>query len=219
MRLLIDRVAGATAEWAVMVAPLAIYFLFLARFVYRRRRPTAISGVWNMLGVFLAASGFLLLGAPSWLAAPFRAWGDIAYAAAYGAYLCLLFLVVLIVVRRQRKSLVLLNINPNDFACVMQEVLAEAHVDYTATPGRIALAGGQLVIDLESSYVWNSVVLDWHGDDQELRARIESSLRKALGGVESGKGPAALLLVMMAAALVLFACFGLALYSLATGIL
>lgn len=172
-----------------------------------RRHPLVISGQANMLGVLFAVSGFLLIGPPTWIIAPFRSWGALTYGCVYVSYLLMLLLLGIWLVRRQRHTLVLLHMNPTQFAMVLQDVLAKLKLDYTAAPGRVALAGGKLVLDIETSFVMNNVVLSWHGEEPEIRDTVEAELRTALAEFESEDGPAALLLLMMAAAVFLFIFF------------
>jgi hypothetical protein len=224
-RLDIQQVAAATAEWAVMLLPVVIYLGVFALGVYTdrppgqllrraRRHPLVASGPANMAGVLFAVSGFLLLGPPSWIVSPFRQWGLVAYAVAYASYVIVLALLGLWLMARQRNTLVLLNTNPTQFAGVLQDVLASLKLDYQATPGRVALADGRLVLDIATSFVWNNVILTWHGDDPELRQRVERQLRRALAEVDTEPTAAALLLIMMAAAILLFLGFVLAIHAL-----
>jgi hypothetical protein len=137
---------------------------------------------------------------------------------AYGGYLLLLLFLGLWLIRRQRDTLVLFNMNPTQFAGLLQDVLGSLKLDYSAAVGRVAFADGPLVLDIETSYVWNNVVLNWHGDNRALRTRIEQELHHTLAQTESEPNPSGLLLTMMAAALLMFIVFAAAVSGLVWGV-
>jgi hypothetical protein len=190
-------------EWAVILLPLAIYLLVIGLGVNRRRHPVVMSGVWSFLGLLLGLSGFLLIGPPSWGVHLFSWWGPVAYWLGYLLYLVLLGGLGYWLITRQRQVTVIYNIDPGLFAEVLQDVLAETGLTYSATPGRVAFAQGQVVLDLETSYFWSNVTLHWHGDSTAIRQAVEPPLARALEAVVTGAGTAAYLLT--AAAVVLLA--------------
>lgn len=207
------RIIVANAmEWGLILLPLAVYLLVLGLGINRQRRPVLITGPRNMLGVLLALSGFLLLGPPSWVAQFFLKYGPKGYWSAYAAYLLVLGLLCWWLIRRQRDRLVIYNIEPALFAEVLEDALRETEVRYSATPGRIALAQGRLVLDIEPSFLLHNVSLRWHGKDESLRRTIEAKLIDALAGVESHFNPAASLLSMFGFILLSFTVFAALLF-------
>jgi hypothetical protein len=201
-------------EWAIMLLPLAVYLLLMGLAVNRRARPLAVRGSRNMAGVLVALSGFLLFGPFTWVAHGFRDWGPTAYWLAYSGYLLVLGLVCGVLIRRQRNSLVLYNTPPPLFADLLQDVLNELAIPYTATPGRIAFAQGSLTLDIDSSLVLNNVTLRWRGREPELRQRIEARLLEELRQVDfsgAGSSAASSLLILAALALLAFIVFAVGL--------
>lgn len=203
----LERVAGGTAEWAVMVAPLAVYFLILAQVVYRQGRPVVMSGPANMAALWFAVSGFLLFGPASWIVYSFSRYGPVVYGISYSFYVAFLILAALVTVARQRHSLVIFNLDPDRFGVLLPRILSAMGIPYEATPGRLALADGKLVMDLETSRVWNHVVLTWYGSEESLRRKIESELRTCLSQEQAPPGHAQRLLMVLAMALVSFLFF------------
>ncbi len=204
---LLERIASGIAEWAVIVAPLAVYFLFLAQAVYRQGRPVVLSGLANMAALWFAVSGFLLFGPASWIVYSFSRYGPIVYGIAYGLYVVFLILAALVTVARQRNSLVVFNLDPDRFGIVFQRILSALGIPYESTPGRLALADGKLVLDLETSRVWNYVALTWYGSEEPLRRKIEAELRTCLSQEQARPGHAQRLLMVVAMALVSFLFF------------
>lgn len=204
---LLERVASGTAEWAVMVAPLAVYLLILAQVVYRQGRPVVLSGPANMAALWFAVSGFLLFGPPSWIVYSFSRYGPVVYGIAYGCYVLFLVLAALVTVARQRHSLVVFNLDPDRFGVLLPRILANLGIPYEAIPGRLALADGKLVLDLETSRVWSHVVVTWYGHDESLRRKIETELRACLSQEQVRPGHAQRLLMVAAMALVVFLVF------------
>jgi hypothetical protein len=188
----------------------AIYLFVLGFWVNRRRYPVVMSGSANMVWLLLALAGFFVIGPPSWIAFAFLAEGAHSYWIAYGIYMAVLALIASRLIVGQRQSLVIYNVNPAQLAELLQEVLEDLKIDYTATPGRVALADGRLVLDIESSYLWNNVVIRWHGRDAELRATVQEHLAAALRKTETEGNGSSTLLVLTAMALGMFCAFAFA---------
>jgi hypothetical protein len=188
------RIAPVAMEWAILLFPLAVYLLYLGMNVNRRPHPVAVRGDVSFLGLCLGLSSLLLFGPLTWFLAPFARQGVAVYFAAWAAYVVLLGLILLGVVRRQRRFLTIYNLDPDAISDLLREVLAEEAVDYQVTPGRLALAGGRQVLDIEGSDLWYSVTLTWRGPDQELRQRLETRLREKLASVTTHANPAATIL-------------------------
>jgi hypothetical protein len=231
-----QHIIGHAVEWALILAPLIAYLLALGFFVNRRRHPLVMSGPMNMLFVLLACSGFFLIGPPSWLVHTFKHEGAgrdgmlllvpakyehllndgaTRYFIAYGVYVALLAALSSWLLRRQRRFTVVYHIEPTQFSELLARVLDEMALPYTATPGRIALAEGRLVLDLETSYLFNNVCLRWLGDERDLRQAIERRLMTELAREESGPNAAATILSLAAACLIGLVIFPTIVYFIA----
>jgi hypothetical protein len=199
-------------EWALMVLPLALYLLYLGLGVNRRPRPAVVSGPRNFLGLAAALSGFLLLGPASWIAFPFRSFGAGAYWVAYALYLVVLAFAGWRLHIRARRQLVVLNVNPHEFAEVLPEALDGLGVPYAVVPGRIALDDGKATVDLETSFVFQSVTLTWQGEAGPHQANLAAALRKALADQETFEHHSAMLLTFAGVVLASFVTFAMTLY-------
>lgn len=204
---LLQQIAAHAMEWALILLPLAVYLLVLGLGVNRRRHPVMVRGDKNLLGLLLGLSGFLLLGPPSWLAHPFLRWGSPTYWLAYLGYVCVLTGICWGLMFRQRHTWVIYNIDP--FVCteILQEILAELNIPYTATPGRIAFANGRLMLDIDSTSLLYNVSLRWHGGEPALRKAVEDRLAQVLAEVETRDNPAAVLLTFVASMLFMLILF------------
>jgi hypothetical protein len=210
--LTVQRWVSNGAEWALMSLPLAGYFLIYGLFINRRRHPVVMRGDRNVLWLMLAASGFFLLGPASWLAHPFKNWGIKFYWIAYGIYLVVLVMAAIAWMRRERRNLVVSNLSPALMAELLPKVLADLNVAYVVTPGRISFAEGKLVLDLETSFLFHSVCLQWHGEESELQAKITGSLIQALATVETPEHPGGMMLTFCGILLFSFVLFASVLY-------
>jgi hypothetical protein len=211
----LQRLAGSLLEWAVMLTPVVLYLLYLGMGVNRRKHPVVVRGGRDFLGLLFAAAGFLLVGPFSWIAHLFRPQGVTAYWTGYSIYVIgLAFLSLSAYVRRCR-TLVIYNIEPTVCAEVIQFVLAELKIEYTATPGRIAFHGGRLLLDIETSFLFNNVSLRWRGEDRTLAMNIEPRLIQELQSVESERHAAGIILTLAAMVLLIFIAFALGMWWLA----
>jgi hypothetical protein len=201
---LVHRFAASIMELAVMLVPLTVYLLLLGLGVNRARRPTVVAGPWSFALLLLGLSGLLFLGPPSWIAHLLRPRGEYAYWLAYGIYFLGVLLLSLSLCMRQRRTLVVYNIDPEQFSAVLQEVLANLQLEFAHTPGRVSIEKGKLLMDIEVSYLWQNACLNWQGHEGDTRGRVESTLRQALKSVESGANPASLLLTLLAVVIVSF---------------
>jgi hypothetical protein len=201
--------APSLLTWALMFLPLSLYLLYLGLFVNRRANPKMMRGDRNFYGILFALSGFFLIGPPAWVADAFRRWGNEIYFAAYGMYLLLAASIIWAYLRQQAHSTVIFNLSPDMLPVVVRETLEDLKLPYEATAGRIALAGGHTVIDVEASAVWYSATLTWMGASKELRAQIETRLQAALAKVETTDNPCRALLLMWGIVLLAFSVFGL----------
>jgi hypothetical protein len=209
---LLQQIVANAMEWALILLPLMIYLLILGLGINRQEHPVAVRGTTNTLGLLLALSGFLLLGPPSWLVHVFLRWGELSYWLAYYVYVALVIALAAWLIYRQRNVLVVYNVQPAVFAHALHEVLNELQVNYSATPGRVALGEGRLVLDIDAVPLLNNVSLRWHGNDDALRGAVEDRLRKALARVEPADATASAILTLLAIALFLFILFAASLF-------
>ena len=210
--LTIQRWVSNGMEWALMMLPLAVYFLVFGLFLNRTRHPVVMRGSRNVLWLALAMSALFLIGPVSWLVQPARAWGIKFYWGAYAVYLVVLFWGLLTWMNRERRSLVIINHDPAHFVELLPKVLAELDVSYTVTPGRVSFAEGKLVLDLESSSVFHSVTLEWKGDETALQAKIEERLIRVLRETEAPEHPGGMMLAFCGILLFSFVLFATVLY-------
>jgi hypothetical protein len=173
-----------------------------------------VRGEYNFALLLLAMSGFLLLGPPSWIAHLFRPSGAVSYWLAYGLYVAALLLICVSLCLRQRRVLAIYNIEPEQFAALMQNVLEGLNLPYANTPGRVSFANGRLLMDIETSATWHSATLIWRGKDNGIRSEVESRVRAALREVESGPNQACLVLTLAAVLLIAFLMFATGLFVL-----
>lgn len=214
-RPLLSNMVAAAVEWTVILLPVAVYLLFLALVINKKKRPVVVSGRVNFLWLLAALSGFLFIGPLSWLPHLYRPAGPASYWIGYGCHVLLVLAIGYWLVRRQHNTLVIYNIDPNDLAGALEEILTAMDVPHAVTPGRIALAEGNVVLDVEPSFLFNNVALRWlAGGSHELRGRIEENLRKALEQVDSGKNPGGTILLLAAIVILTFAVFSTALFLL-----
>ncbi len=205
---------GGALEWSIILSPLLVYLLVLALGPNWRSRPVAMRGTVSLAGLLLGLSGFLLVGPPSWIAHLFLPLGRHWYWLAYADYLILVGLICFWLLMRQRHVLVIYNVDADDFAEALQDVLAKLEVPYAATPGRIAFADGPLVLDIDAVHLMNNVTLHWHGHFSPLRQTIEKSLLDRLAQVKTEDNPSCYLLLFSAGGVLLFIFFTLAMHFL-----
>lgn len=209
LRLVLLYLAPILFPWALMLLPLSCYLLWLGFYVNRRTHPMLLRGDTSFLGVILAISGFLLIGPPSWIADPFRAWGPQVYPMAYGIYLVLVGTMLWSYTRQQRQHSIIYNLNPEVLPQVVRDTLEELNLPYQATAGRIAIGEGHLVLEVEASAAWYSATLTWLGPKHELRQQIEDKLRTVLSKVTTTDNPCRLLLILWGVAMLAFSLFGI----------
>lgn len=210
--LTIQRWVSNGMEWALMVLPLAVYFVVYGLFINRRRRPVVMRGSRNVLWLILATAALFLIGPPSWLVQPFHRWGTKVYWSAYAVYALILVWGAVVWMRRERRNLVIVNHEPALFVELLPKVLAELDIPYAVTPGRVSFAEGKLVLDLESSSLFRSVTLEWKGEETALQAKIEERLIRALRETETAEHPGGMMLAFCGILLFSFVLFASVLY-------
>jgi hypothetical protein len=215
--MILDRMAANAMELAVILLPLAVYLLVLGMGVNRSKRPTPVAGPYSFALLLLGLSGFLLFGPPSWIAHLFRPRGATAYWVAYAGYVFALLLLCVAHCLRQRRSLIVYNIDPEQLGAALQGVLTSVNVPYAHTPGRISFAQGRLLLDVETSALWSNATLTWRGKEDGIRETFESHLRLALRTVEAGPNAASLFLTLLAVVLLAFLMFATGVFVLFNG--
>jgi hypothetical protein len=200
---LLTRLTPSLFEWAMILLPLTMYLLWLGFEVGRKKHPMVLSGKLDAVLLIVALSGLLFLGPPTWLIARFATGGVSRYFLAYGVYVVIILLCAWGWVRSRRNSLVIYNIDPVVFAKVSRPVLDGLGVPYQMTPGCIAFAGQQLVLDLEPTPSLHCVTVRWAGD-VVLWKKLESQLLEALDGVQTERNPSGALIPLYAAMLLSF---------------
>lgn len=208
IRLVLYHLAPILFPWALMLLPLSLYLLFLGGYVNRRAHPMLVRGDRSFLGVVFALSGFLLIGPPSWVADPFRAWGPYVYPIAYTCYLLLAGSLLWSYLRFQAQQTIIYNLDPDALPVVVRSALDELGLPFQATAGRIAVDEGQVVLEVEASAAWFTATLTWLGSNRDLRTKIEDRIKHQLTSVTTTANPCRLLLVLWGAALLLFALVG-----------
>jgi hypothetical protein len=197
------RITPTLFEWAMILAPLTFYLMWLGFEVGRKKHPHVMTGTRDAWLLFLALAGFLFLGPPSWIIARygFGGWGT--YSVAYVVYAAIVLLVAWWWAAGRRRSLVVYNIDPALFETVSRPLFEKLGVPFQMTPGRVAFGGQQLVLDLEPTPSLFCVTISWQGDT-ELWKRLETSLRTELAEVSTSRNPAGALLPLYAA---MFLCY------------
>jgi len=197
------RITPSLFEWAMILLPLTIYLLWLGFEVGRMKKPYVLSGWFDTLLLILGLSGFLLLGLATWLIARYAQAVSGTYLLAYGIYLIVVIGLCIWWMRGRRQSLVIYNIDPHAFQLAFRPILDGLGIKYQMTPGRIALEGQQLVLDMEATPSLFCVTVEWTGD-AALWNRIEQPLRAAMGSLHTERNPAGAILPLYASLMLCF---------------
>lgn len=186
------------------LAPLLLYLVWLS-IIVRRRRPTVIAGHWDFAALLAGLSGFLLFGGGLILflmqsnlrfliRGNFEALRD-AWAKEYVAWLITILLYLLFVVggsfltlQARRKSLVIYNIEPEQFESALVEVF-----DQLGRPverrGNL-FVGGMPLCELDSFAAGRTATLRWVSDDRFLFQEVERHVREAVRPLGAADNPA-----------------------------
>jgi len=212
------------------LAPLAVYFLWLA-FVTRRHRPTVISGTWDFVGLVAGLSGFVFFGGGlvlSLVQSNFRYWmrGNFeSLRAAWGqekvtwVLLALLYVTIVLawiglVLASRRRSLVVYNIDPGVFESTVTEIFEQLNRPVERR-GNLWLGPAPLA-EVERFPAGRTATLRWVGEDPLLFQEIERLLREAVRTIVPDENPATrwLMAGAMGAGASAACCFGLLVYAL-----
>lgn len=197
------RITPTLFECSMILLPLTLYMMWLGFEIGRKKQPYVLSGSKDAWLLFLALSGFFFIGPPTWLIARFAPAGQTSYFVAYAIYAVLVLLLAWWWVKSRKQSLVVYNIDPHTFEHLAKSIFDELGVPYQMTPGRVAFAGQQLILDLEPTPSLYCVTVSWAGD-RTLWNKIESALVSELADVSTSRNPAGALLPLYAA---MFLCF------------
>jgi hypothetical protein len=198
--ILVTCIAGV-----VCLAPLAVYFLWLA-LINRRARPTVIAGGWDFTALLLGLSGFILFGGGLllsllqsnvrfWMRGNFQAlrdaWGQehLSWSVIAGLYLLVVGGGVGLTLLARRRTLVVYNIDPDEFEELVAEVFDQI--------GRPVERRGNLwvgtapLFELEPFAHGRTVTLRWLSDDPHLFQEADRQLRLAATGAPTRDNPSA----------------------------
>lgn len=199
--------APIAAEWGFMLLPLALYLLYLAYSVYRRDHPVLRTGTRNSLELAFAASGFLLVGPPTWILARLQFHSPQTYLLGYLAYVVLLLGWLNRELSRARRTLVIFNINPHDLREIIEGALHGRSSFERAGPSHWTLKQDQTTLHADASYWWRCCTLVFRGGNAgtigDIRARLASALAErsaddhVVGSVLALTGGVVLLIVAM----------------------
>lgn len=197
------RVTPTLFEWAMILLPLTLYLIWLGFEVGRKKQPYVLTGRQDTFLLMLGLSGFVLIGPATWVIAHYAQGGLATYLVAYGIYLVAVLLLCLGWLHSRRRSLVVYNIDPQAFQMVFRPILDGVGIRYQMTPGRIALDGQQLVLDVEATPSFYCVTVEWTGD-RMLWNKLEQLLREALQGVHTERNPAGAVIPLYASVLLCY---------------
>jgi hypothetical protein len=185
------------------LAPLALYFLWLA-VLNKKRRPTVVPGGWDFAALCGGLSGFILFGGGLVLAllqsnaryifrvnfeALRAAWGQeqLAWLAVAGGYL---FVVVgggLLTLTIRRRSVVVYNVEPAAFETAVGEVFD--HLGRGVTRNGNVWSGPAPLFELEPFPAGKCVSLRWLGDDDRLFEEVVRNLGPAVADLAPAENP------------------------------
>lgn len=179
---LLRKLAPIAAEWAVMLLPLTVYVLWLGFSVHRRKTPLLLSGPRNTLLLAAAASGFLLVGPPTWLLAGLQGFGKPAYFGAYALYVLALLWLLRREMARNASSLVIFNLSPFDVAPLLEEALAGGPAYERSGSGQIRFLESKTRLKAEVSPWWRCCTLKLQDAPASMfaawRGRLTAALQK-----------------------------------------
>ncbi len=207
--------------------PPLVYCLVLS-LVNRRPHPVVVAGTWDLLGVVLALSGFLLVGGPTILGDLTSAWpgprppgGDAGFrprplilGVLLGLYFVGLAVGVAVALRRRRAVTSVYNVDPPVFDEVLGQALDQLGFPWTQAGNRIYLSAReeQAVLEVEPFPPLHHVTLRWGPLSPATRQEIEGELVRGLAAVYTRPNPvsdwfalaAASVLLLLTALAVLF---------------
>jgi hypothetical protein len=174
------RFAPTAAEWALMLAPVAVYVLYLAYAVYRPGRPVLRTGNRNTLELAFAASGFLLIGPPTWILSRLQIVGPQPYFAAYLVYVVVLLGVLTRELRRSRNSLLVFNVNPFNVASIMERVLKDGPAHEYTGPGQLSFKHAEASLNIDVAPWWRCCTVWCRGQSETIQQDLRSKLLAVL---------------------------------------
>jgi hypothetical protein len=212
------------------LAPLALYFLWLA-LLTRRERPTVLSGQWDFVGLLVGLSGFLLYGGGLvlsifqsnfryWMRGNFEslraAWGQERVTWLFFAFLYLAVVIgsIAVTLAARRRSLVVYNVDPSAFEAILAEVFEQLSRPVERR-GNLWV-GGVPLLELDRFVGGRTVTVRWVAEDRLLFQEVERLLREAVRTAPVDENPASRWLMASAvgAGLAAVSCFGLLAYAM-----
>jgi hypothetical protein len=221
---LAKHVGGFSLIFLVFFLPLSLYFFFLAA-LNRAPRAVMISGVWDVVGVLGALSGFLLVGGPAILSGLYEQWrmswllGSVSrlgelrgdwngWILLFAAYFIgvITFAAWFILQARNRTSVY--NVDAREFEQVLRRALDESSVVWKLEGQRnLNLQTGSAqpaTLRWQPFPALQHVSLNWENVSADQRDEIESRLEEILGLVRPPDNPAAGWFFTCASMLLLF---------------
>ncbi|QJW92847.1 hypothetical protein [Frigoriglobus tundricola] len=205
--------------------PLTMYLLWLAR-ITRRDHPAAVSGSWDLAGLVLGLSGFIVFGGGlllTLLQSNFRylmrgnfealraAW--VQEKLTWSLLVCLYLIFVLggigLTYLSRRRALVVYNIEPVEFETMLVEVFEQ--IGRSVTRRGKVWGDDAALCELDEFDAGRTVTLRWLSHDERLFEEVERRLRAAVATHPADDNPASRWLMSGAvgSGTIVMCCFGL----------
>jgi hypothetical protein len=206
----VRELADSSLLWSLILAPLALYFLYVGIVLNSQRRPVVLTGPQDQLRLFLGLAGFFLVGPPTWILSSFQRYGSWGYWCFYLLYLFALAMFQYSWLRRRARSVVVYNVDPYQFVDCLNEVLGASNIPHATTPERISFNDGRTLLDLDVSFAFYNVTYTWRGQDHfdHLGTLLAEKVRQ----VESAANPGGVMLASIGTMLSISTGLGLALW-------
>jgi hypothetical protein len=200
--------------------PLSLYCLYLAM-LHQRAHPTMVSGAWDMAGVLIALSGFLLAGGTTvifalhvavrdyWLhVGSVRNLGqvygrtDAWTVTLWGGYFLLLIGGGACLIAARRACTVVYHITPGELDELLTAALGRLGIPAKRTGSRWLLGPAQTgLLEVDGSAAMRCVTLRFRGVSPTQRADIEAELGRELVAFAAPPSPVTMWLMTASASL------------------
>jgi hypothetical protein len=193
------------------VFPLSLYCLFLAM-LHQRARPTMIRGAWDMAGVLIALSGFLLVGGTTiifalhaavrerWLyvgpihdlTAFYSRAGRSAFSI-WGGYSLVLLGGAVYLISSRRPCTVVYHITPAELEMLLIAAAERLGLPAQRQGARWLLGSPETrkgIIEVDGTAAMRCVALRWKYAAGTLRADVEAEVARDLAVYDAGPSPA-----------------------------
>jgi len=188
----------------ISLTPVALYLLWLS-ILTRRDRPTLLPGAWDFTILLAGLSGFILFGGGLLLTlmqsnvryfmrgnfeALREAWGKehLAWVLTVLAYLMFVIGGSLLTLQARRRSLVVYNIEPDQFEAVLGEIFE--HLNRPVERRGNLWVGGVPLCEVEPFTAGQTVTFRWLSEDVLLFQEVERQLHEAVKTISSPDNPA-----------------------------